>query len=104
MGSIVFYVFAVIFLAIAAYLIYYSYEYIGQYEAQAGAAVPTKDAINLYITNSVPYFAYAVISYGIGLVMQKVGELTGALSICVEEAVEEDFEELSDLKEAVEAE
>lgn len=89
-ASIVFYVAAVIFLAIAAFEIYQTYQSIVSYKTQY--SLQLMDVLNLYFTGCVPYFGFAFISYGIGEVLKKVGELHAALSLCIEDAIEDEAE------------
>lgn len=110
-GSIVFYVFAVIFLLIMLYHAYLAYDQVSVFTKTNGTAPTFDQQYGLYSSTCFPYLAYAFVLYGVGLVLQKISDMHGALSICVESAVEEDdddenvdvtFEELADLNEETE--
>lgn len=94
-ASIVFYVAAVIFLAIAAFEIYQTYLTVENYKTTY--TLQLTDILNLYFTGCVPYFGFAFLAYGIGEVLKKISDLTSTLRLCmedvIEEAVEEDAEE-----------
>lgn len=94
-ASIVFYVAAVVFLAIAAFEIYQTYLTVENYKTTY--TLQLTDILNLYFTGCVPYFGFAFLAYGIGEVLKKISDLTSTLRLCmedvIEEAVEEDAEE-----------
>lgn len=86
-ASVVFYVASVIFLAIATFEIYQLYMTVVNYQTMY--TLDLSDILNLYFTGCVPYFGFAFISYGIGEVLKKIGDLTSALQLCMEDAMEE---------------
>lgn len=90
-ASVVFYVIAVIFLFIAAYLFYMTYETVVVYKQSYTTTM--KDIIGLYLTNVSPYFAYAFILYGIGVILKKFSVMTDTIAMCMDSAVEEEEDE-----------
>lgn len=85
-ASIVFYVVAVIFLFIAAFLFYMTYETVVAYKQSYTTTM--KDVIGLYLTNVAPYFAYSFILYGIGVILKKFSVMTDTLAMCMDAAIE----------------
>lgn len=86
-ASIVFYVASVIFLGIAAFYFYITYESVVTYSQSASLEI--KDMLNAYFSNCAPFFAYAIGCYGIGFVISKIGNLNQILAMCMDEAMEE---------------
>lgn len=97
-ASILFYIAAVVFLLIGAFSIYMAYESIQNYQTQYTLEV--KDILNVYFSGAAPFFAYGIISYGIGVVISKVSELNYHLTLCMDDAVleKERIEDIDDLK------
>lgn len=79
-ASILFYVAAVLFLCIAAFSIWQAYLTVQSYQMQYTLKI--SDILNLYFSGSAQYFAYAIILYGIGVVLGKVNALAFALPNC----------------------
>ena len=46
-------------------------------------------ALDNYFTYCAPYFAYAILCYGLGVVMGKLTNLTHVMSLCLESTQEE---------------
>lgn len=89
--SIVFYVLAVIFLAIAAFEIYQGYLQITSLQTQYTLTII--DMLGVYINYCAQYFAYAFMLYGIGVGLSKLHVIHYALSECMVDAqVEEDVQ------------
>ena len=65
-ASIVFYVASVVFLGIAAFYFYITYESVVTYSQSASLEI--KDMLNAYFSNCAPFFAYAFGCYGIGFI------------------------------------
>lgn len=86
-ASIVFYVAAVIFLAIAAFEIYQAYLTVESYKTTY--TLQMSDILNLYFTGCVPYFGFAFLSYGIGEIMKKINDLTSTLRLSMEDVIED---------------
>lgn len=98
-ASILFYVTAVIFLLIGAFSIYMAYGTIQNYQTQY--TLELKDIMNVYFSGAAQYFAYAIISYGIGVILKKFSELNQNLSLCMEDVIEESEEELEEVAEPI---
>ena len=88
-ASIVFYVVSVIFLLISAFLIYMTYETIVTYKSTYSTAPSMSDVFGLYINNVSPYFAYAFILYGIGVILKKFAVMTDTLTGIMDQAIVE---------------
>ena len=87
-ASILFYVAAVVFLGIAVFYIWQTYVMISNY-AEAGQSINISAALDNYFTYCAPYFAYAILCYGLGVVMGKLTNLTHVMSLCLESTQEE---------------
>ena len=81
-ASIVFYVASVVFLGIAAFYFYITYESVVTYSQSASLEI--KDMLNAYFSNCAPFFAYAFGCYGIGFIISKIGNLNQILALCEE--------------------
>ena len=86
-ASIVFYVASVVFLGIAAFYFYITYESVVTYSQSASLEI--KDMLNAYFSNCAPFFAYAFGCYGIGFIISKIGNLNQILALCLDEAIAE---------------
>lgn len=86
-ASIVFYVASVVFLGIAAFYFYITYESVVTYSQSASLEI--KDMLNAYFSNCVPFFAYAFGCYGIGFIISKIGNLNQILALCLDDAIAE---------------
>ena len=86
-ASIVFYVASVVFLGIAAFYFYITYESVVTYSQSASLEI--KDMLNAYFTNCAPFFAYAFGCYGIGFIISKIGNLNQILALCLDDAIAE---------------
>lgn len=93
-AGIAFYVLAVIFLCIAAFSIFTAYASVGNYSTQY--ALTFNDKLNVYITQSAGYFAYAFLAYGVGMILNKLSNLTSALELCMVDASEKEDETSDD--------
>lgn len=88
-SSIIFYVIAVIFLCIAAFQIYMTHQSVISYtDAYGAGTLATKDMVSAYLTGCSPYFAFAFILYGVGVILGKITMMTTALTQCMEEAID----------------
>ena len=85
--GIVFYVVAVIFLAIAAFQIYQAYTYIA-YQSTA-YELTFVDSLSVYIQYCSSYFAFAFIAYGIGNLIHRVSFLNNTLADMMSDAAKE---------------
>lgn len=85
-ASIFFYVAAVIFLVIAVFYLYVTYQSVAEYKLSQAADPTLQTIFSAYLGNCAPFFAYAIGCYGIGLVIGKVSALASALSLCVDDA------------------
>ena len=74
-ASIVFYVASVVFLGIAAFYFYITYESVVTYSQSASYCAP--------------FFAYAFGCYGIGFIISKIGNLNQILALCLDDAIAE---------------
>lgn len=86
-ASIVFYVASVVFLGIAAFYFYITYESVVTYSQSASLEI--KDMLNTYFSNCAPFFAYAFGCYGIGFIISKIGNLNQILALCLDDAIAE---------------
>lgn len=86
-ASIVFYVASVVFLGIAAFYFYITYESVVTYSQSASLEI--KDMLNAYFSNCAPFFAYAFGCYGIGFIISKIGNLNQILTLCLDDAIAE---------------
>ena len=86
-SSIVFYVASVVFLGIAAFYFYITYESVVTYSQSASLEI--KDMLNAYFSNCAPFFAYAFGCYGIGFIISKIGNLNQILALCLDDAIAE---------------
>ena len=86
-ASIVFYVASVVFLGIAAFYFYITYESVVTYSQSASLEI--KDMLNAYFSNCAPFFAYAFGCYGIGFIISKIGNLNQILALCLDDAITE---------------
>ena len=86
-ASIVFYVASVVFLGIAAFYFYITYESVVTYSQSASLEI--KDMLNAYFSNCGPFFAYAFGCYGIGFIISKIGNLNQILALCLDDAIAE---------------
>lgn len=66
--NIIFYVASLIFLGIAIFSMYTSYQSIAQYQTNYSTTLSVVDILNTYFNNCGRYFAYAIICYGIGII------------------------------------
>ena len=57
--------------------------------AEAGQSINITAALDNYFTYCAPYFAYAILCYGLGVVMGKLTNLTHVMSLCLESTQEE---------------
>ncbi len=66
--AIIFYVFAVLFLAYTAFMIFTAYEYVSGYIEQGTISYGSdfKDILSLYVQQAGPYLVYALLLYGMG--------------------------------------
>ena len=85
-ASIVFYVASVVFLGIAAFYFYITYESV---VTSQSASLEIKDMLNAYFSNCAPFFAYAFGCYGIGFIISKIGNLNQILALCLDDAIAE---------------
>ena len=86
-ASIVFYVASIVFLGIAAFYFYITYESVVTYSQSASLEI--KDMLNAYFSNCAPFFAYAFGCYGIGFIISKIGNLNQILALCLDDAIAE---------------
>lgn len=86
-AGVFFYVVSVIFLGIAVFYIAMTYRIVA---LNGGMEVGLQNVLNAYFTSVAPFFAYAIICYGLGVVMSKLTALTEVMNLCVEEAKEEE--------------
>lgn len=86
-ASIVFYVASVVFLGIAAFYFYITYESVVTYSQSASLEI--KDMLNAYFSNCAPFLAYAFGCYGIGFIISKIGNLNQILALCLDDAIAE---------------
>ena len=86
-ASIVFYVASVVFLGIAAFYFYITYESVVTYSQSASLEI--KDMLNAYFRNCAPFFAYAFGCQGIGFIISKIGNLNQILALCLDDAIAE---------------
>lgn len=104
-AAIAFYVVAVIFLFIFAFNIYYSYQYLGQYSLDFGTQ--WKEILGTYLGQSTPSFGFAIVTYGIGFLIEKLNTLQFTLSACLDDSVQQNEvkqEETDDLLAELQAE
>ncbi len=66
--NIIFYVAALIFLGIAIFTMYTTYQSIALYQTNYSTSLSVVDILNTYFNNCARYFAYAIICYGVGII------------------------------------
>ena len=86
-SSILFYIASVAFLGIASFYFVVTYQSVQVLSQQT--QVQFLDILNAYFSNCAPFFAYAFICYGIGLVLSKIQTLNSTLWFCMDDAIEE---------------
>lgn len=86
-SSILFYIASIAFLGIASFYFVVTYQSIQVLSQQT--QVQVIDMMNAYFSNCAPFFAYAFICYGIGVVLAKVQTLNSTLCLCMDDAIEE---------------
>lgn len=97
--SIVFYVVAVLFLIIAAFTVYQAYTTVEAYKAKY--IMTFLDIANIYITTCCQYFAYAFITYGIGVIISRIMNTNDSLETILDSAIEEVVDEDRDVVEVL---
>ncbi|NBK97237.1 MAG: hypothetical protein EOM50_04360 [Erysipelotrichia bacterium] len=95
-AAIAFYVLAFIFLLYGAYMIYTVYEYLVSYYASYSAGMwdDVKSTIQYFVSNCSSYFVYAIICYGLGMIINMLHSIK--TTFVNEKAMEEEKEVLSD--------
>lgn len=88
--KIIFYIASAIFLMIGAFQIFYTYTGLAQTAETQGLALSENisSVIAIYVQQCVPYFAYAFLCYGLGMVIEKVEKLGNVMSLCIQDAEE----------------
>ena len=91
------YALAVIFLLIAAFSVWFSFDYISGLTTTNGFVVSDnlKDVFNYYFTQCAPYFAYAFLLYTGGVIVDRLNKLDGKMEEVAsdkDEAVEKEPE------------
>lgn len=85
-AGVFFYVVSVIFLGIAVFYIAMTYQVVS---LNGGLSVGLQNIFNAYFTSAGPFFAYAIICYGLGVIMGKLTALTEVMTLCVDDVKEE---------------
>lgn len=76
-SSLLFYISAILLLFIALFRMIDTYQYI-DYMKESTELI-FSDIINTYFGNVVPFFAYAFICYGIGLILERFHQMISLL-------------------------
>lgn len=81
--AIIFYVFAVLYLAYTAFCIFTAYEYVATYVAQGSISYATdfKDIFSLYMQQAGPSLVYSLILYGIGYIIDVATKIKSAMDV-----------------------
>ena len=81
--AIAFYVLAIVFLIYGAYMIYTVYDYLGSYYANYDMGIwdDVANTLQYFVSNSSSYFVYAVLCYGIGMILQMLHGLNKRFAI-----------------------
>lgn len=71
-AAIAFYVIAILFLAYGAYMIYTVYNYLITYYASYNVGMwdDVANTLQYFVSNTSSYFVYAVLCYGVGMILQ----------------------------------
>lgn len=102
-AAITFYVISVILLLVFAFNIYYSYTYVASYDVSFSDE--WKTILSIYSQQCTAPFVGAVLTYGVGFIINKLQTAQNTLAACIEDAVEtSDEESLDDLKKEVKEE
>ena len=95
-AAISFYVLSVILLFYGSYMIVNVYQYLCSYYDSVGMNMGESmmDNVQYFVANCSSYFVYSILCYGIGLLLQRIYELTRKLCLVGEKEVEnKDFDE-----------
>lgn len=81
--AIIFYVFAVLFLAYTAFSIFTAYEYVAGYIEQGSISYSTdfKDILALYIQQAGPYLVYSLTLYGLGYIIDIATKIKSSMDV-----------------------
>lgn len=98
--AIIFYVFAVLFLAYSAFMIFTAYEYVAGYVEQGTISYGKdfKDILSVYVQQAGPYLVYALLLYGIGYIIDVVTKIKGSMNMEVKEVLSTDKKEYNTAK------
>lgn len=98
--AIAFYVIAILFLVYGAYMIYTVYNYLISYYAtySVGMWDDVANTLQYFVSNTSSYFVYAVLCYGIGMILQFLHDIKNriALNETSNEEVETEIETIVD--------
>lgn len=89
--NLFFYIAAVVFLFFAVFRMIDTYQYIDY--MKESTEVMTSDIISTYIGNVTPSFAYAIICYGIGVILEHLHTLNTILHDGMQDALNEKEEQ-----------
>lgn len=99
-AAIAFYVIAILFLVYGAYMIYTVYNYLISYYAtyNVGMWDDVANTLQYFVSNTSSYFVYAVLCYGIGMILQFLHDIKNriALNETSNEEVETEIETIVD--------
>lgn len=100
-SAIAFYVLAFLFLVYGAYMIYTVYDYLVNYYASYSMGMwdDIANTLQYFVSNSSSYFVYAVLCYGVGMILQALHGLNNRLTvkeIMVEEKESEEVKNFVD--------
>lgn len=81
-AAIVFYVLAILFLVYGAYMIYTVYDYLVNYYASYSMGMwdDVANTLQYFVSNSSAYFVYAVLCYGVGMILQSLYGLNNRIT------------------------
>lgn len=98
--AIIFYVFAVLFLAYSAFMIFTAYEYVAGYVEQGTISYGKdfKDILSVYVQQAGPYLVYALLLYGIGYIIDVVTKIKGSMGMEVKEVLSMDSKDYKTAK------
>lgn len=99
-AAIAFYVIAILFLVYGAYMIYTVYNYLISYYASYNVGMwdDVANTLQYFVSNTSSYFVYAVLCYGVGMILQSLHELKNHSTVMASsvEEVETEIETIAD--------
>lgn len=76
-AAVAFYVLAILYIAYGAYMIFTVYDYLVDYYASYSVGMwdNTSNTLQYFISNCSSYFVYAILCYGIGMILHLLNDM-----------------------------